>query len=404
MSKSEASFSFSFMNVQLQPEVLQWARHRSGLDEAALGKKLGITANPADRVSQWERDGRITFKRAEKLAEKTHLPFGYLFLPEPPEEKLPVADFRTVGSTGEEHPPSPELLDVLYDAMRKQAWYRDYLIEAGEARIEFVGAARIEENPIKLAQRIRREFHLGTELRAEARNWETALTLLFEALEDQGVLVLRAGVANGNPYRPLAIGEFRGFALSDPYAPLIFINSKDSKAAQMFTVAHELVHLWLGLSGVSNPEPNQHPSKRVELFCNEVAAELLVPENELRQLYPDAQKTDDPVARLGRHFKVSSLVILRRMHDLKIITWATYQALYKEEERKFQIRREKQQEKDGGNYYATQQARVGQRFARALIGSTLEGRTPYREAYQLLGVKKTATFQKLARRLNFQLM
>lgn len=389
--------------ITVSPRALRWARKRAGLDEAALGKKLGITADPGDRVRQWERDGFITYKRAEKLAQKTHTPFGYLFLPEPPEERLPVADFRTVGSTGEEAPPSPELLDVLFDAMRKQSWYRDYLIELGEPRREFVGAARIEEDPEALAERIRGAFHLGSELRTEASTWEEALTLIFEALEEQGILVLRSGVADGNPHRSLQVSEFRGFALSDPYAPLIFINSRDSQAAQMFTVIHELAHLWLGLSGVSNPEMTESPTKKVELYCNAVAAELLVPASELRQLYSEIGEDADPVALLCRHFKVSSLVILRRIFDLEIIGWETYRRLYREEERRFHARRAKQREKGGGNYYATQQVRVGRRFARALIGSALEGRTPYREAYNLLGVKKTATFYELARKLDFRI-
>lgn len=391
------------MNVTLQPKVLQWARLRAGLSETALGKKLGITADPADRVTQWERDGVITYKRAEKLAEKTHTPFGYLFLPEPPEEKLPVADYRTVGSSEGDSSPSPELLDVLFDAMRKQSWYRDYLIELGEPRREFVGAARIEDVPEELAARIRKVFHLGPELRTKAVNWEVALTHIFEALEEQGVLVLRSGVAEGNPHRPLLVQEFRGFALSDPYAPLVFINSRDSQAAQMFTVIHELVHLWLGLSGVSNPEPIPQSTKRVELFCNAVAAEILVPTTDLHHLYAQVEYAVDPISLLCRHFKVSSLVILRRMFDLKIIDWNTYRQLHHEEEQKFFIRKAKQQEKGGGNYYATQQVRVGRRFARALIGSTLEGRTPYREAFNLLGVKKTATFQELAKKLHFQI-
>lgn len=368
-----------------------------------MGKRLGIMADPADRVTQWERDGVITYKRAEKLAEKTHTPFGYLFLPEPPEEKLPVADYRTVGSSGADEPPSPELLDVLFDAMRKQSWYRDYLIELSEPRLDFVGAARIEEDPKEVAGRIRETFRLGPTLRTEASNWEMALTMTFEALEEHGVLVLRSGVAEGNPHRPLQVGEFRGFALSDPYAPLIFINSRDSQAAQMFTVIHELVHLWLGLSGVSNPEPITQPTKRVELFCNAVAAELLVPAADLQRLYSQAEHSEDPVSLLARHFKVSSLVVLRRMFDLQIIDWETYRRLHGEEEEKFHARKAKQQENGGGNYYATQQVRVGRRFARALIGSALEGRTPYREAFSLLGVKKTATFRELARKLHFQI-
>lgn len=390
------------MNVTLQPKVLEWARRRAGLSEALLGKRLGIKMNPAGRVSQWERDGIITYKRAEKLAEKTHTPFGYLFLPEPPEEKLPVADYRTVGSARGDAMPSPELLDVLFDALRKQSWYRDHLIEMGEPRLDYVGSTQIEENPQELAGRIQETFHLGLELRTQTTTWETCLAMIFEKLEARGVLVLRSGVAEGNTHRPLLVQEFRGFALSDPYAPLVFINSRDSKAAQMFTVIHELVHLWLGLSGVSNPELDHQSTQRVELFCNAVAAEVLVPAEELLQFYKKVAQADNPVSLLGRHFKVSSLVILRRMFDLKIIDWETYRRLHTEEEAKFHARKAKQLENDGGNYYATQQVRVGRRFARALIGSALEGRTPYREAFSLLGVKKSATFNELARKLQFQ--
>ncbi|MEI6715146.1 MAG: ImmA/IrrE family metallo-endopeptidase [Verrucomicrobiota bacterium] len=385
------------MNVTLCPTVLQWARRRAGLSEADLGRKLSADL---EQVQQWETDGVITYKRAEKLAEKTHTPFGYLFLPEPPEEKLPVADFRTLGSD-EAGRPSPELLDVLFDAMRKQNWYRDFLIEAGESRLEFVGSARIEQPAAEVAEKIGREFSLDTSWRSGASNWEAALTLMFERLEDQGVLVLRSGVADGNTHRPLRVEEFRGFALSDPYAPVIFINTRDSQAAQLFTAAHELVHIWLGLSGVSNPEQRAEPSKRVELFCNEVAAELLVPMSEIRDKLAELTATDNPVPALCRYFKVSSLVILRRLHDLKEINWETYRGLYREEETKFHARKATQ--KSGGNYYATQQVRAGRRFARALIGSALEGRTPYREAFSLLGVRKTATFNELARKLHFQI-
>lgn len=366
-----------------------------------MGRKLGISNDPAVRVAQWEQDGSISFKRAEKLAEKTHTPFGYLFLPEPPEDRLPVADFRTLGSLAQGASPSTELMDVLFDALRKQAWFRDHLIELGSPRLEFVGKARIEDAPESLADRIRVAFKLGSEMRAEAKGWESALSRIFERLEDQGILVLRSGVAGNNTHRPLSVQEFRGFALSDPYAPVLFINSQDSAAGQMFTVMHELVHLWLGLSGVSNPAPVEHPGKRVELFCNSVAAELLVPKAELLNRHTRAEASEDPIRTLCAHFKVSSLVILRRLHDLGLMDWNTYRALYQKEERSFRDRKERLAEKGGGNYYATQQARVGRRFARALIASTIEGHTPYSEAFSLLGVRKSVTFEELARTLGF---
>ncbi len=383
------------MKITLQPAILEWARERAGLSEIALAKKL--TAKP-EQVEKWEEDGNLTYKRAEKLAKVTHTPFGYLFLSEPPKEKLPVADFRTLGSE-EGGRPSPELLDVLYDAMRKQDWYREHLLELGEDPVKFVGSATVKTDMKELADAIRRNFKFNSQLRATASNWEQALSLMFDHCEEQGVMIIRSGIADGNTHRPLSIEEFRGFALTDAYAPLVFINSKDSPAGQMFTLVHELVHLWLGLSGVSNLEQSYAPTKRVEIFCNAVAAEVLVPMAELK----DALKERiDTVDALRRRFKVSSLVILRRLHDVKEIDRAQFQELYKAEEVAFANKRETQA--SGGNYYATQRVRSGgNRFARALIASTLEGRTPYREAQGLLGIKKVETFKKFAIELKFSI-
>lgn len=386
------------MNISLQPIVLRWARERAGLDAAALAKKLSTTE---EKVLQWEQDGTLTYKRAEKLAEKTHTPFGYLFLEEPPLEQLPISDFRTVGSE-EPKRPSPELLDVLYDAMSKQAWYRDYLIEMGEPRLNYIGSIGLEDAPAAVGERIRHHFGFDSATRAEASDWKAALNLMFEQCEAHGILVTRTGMAKSNTHRPLLVKEFRGFALSDPYAPLIFINSKDSHAAQMFTLVHELVHLWLGLSGVSNLVSTYAPSARVEQFCNQVAAEVLVPLDALRAQLALAQEDDDPIRRLVRHFKVSSLVILRRLRDIEELDAATFRKLYKDEEDRFAAIQAKQKAKGGGgNYYASKNVQVGRRFAQALIGSALEGRTPYREAYSLLGVRKTETFNNFARQLHF---
>lgn len=382
------------MKVSVQPRVLEWARQRASLDEAALAKKLGAKE---EQVERWEDDGVLTYKRLEKLAQVTHVPFGYLFLEEPPAEKLPVTDFRTVGSQGERQP-SPELLDVLYDAMRKQEWYREYLLDMETEPLVFIGSATLKTSPGKLAAKIRKDFRLAAPLRSAAVNWEQALGFMFDHCEEAGVLVLRSGVAGGNPHRPLSVEEFRGFALSDPYAPVIFINSKDSPAAQMFTLMHELVHLWLGVSGVSNLEKTYAPDRKVERFCNQTAAEILVPEDELKGA---VEELGLEPALLRRRFKVSLLVILRRLKDLGWLDAATFRSLYQEEERAFVEKRAKQ--KGGGDYYATQRVRVGSRFAKALIGSALEGRTTYREAYALLGVKKAETFTKFARELKFDL-
>jgi len=384
------------MNVTLQPKLLHWARERAGLDVDVLAKKL---ATKAERVTEWERTGEISWKKAEKLAHVTHVPFGYLFLEEPPEEALPVADYRTL--RGERSQPSPELLDVLYDAMRKQDWYREYLLDLDADPLEYVGSAQLKEKPEAVAARIRARFDLNGGWRNESGTWEQALTLLFHQCEEHGLMVLRSGVALGNSHRPLEVEEFRGFALTDSYAPLVFINSKDSPAAQMFTLVHELAHIWLGVSGVSNLEKGTMPASKVERFCNQVAGEVLVPLPALNAEFRPGAELGEELARLRRYFRVSTLVLLYRLRDIGHLEEETFQIWYDREEQAFQEKKANQ--KSGGHYFNTQQARVSPNFARAVIGSALEGRTLYRDAYNLLGVKSNETFRKFATHLNVEI-
>jgi Zn-dependent peptidase ImmA (M78 family) len=384
------------MNVTLQPAVLRWARERAGLSEDALAQKVGTKTT---KVRVWEETGQLTFNQAEKLSKATHTPFGYLYLESPPDERLPIPDFRTVG-TAQMQRPSPDLLDTLDDAQERQDWYRDYLLRVGEEPLAFVGSITDRLNPIEAAVRIRLVLSWDTALRSEASTWEDALSLQMERADSAGILVMRSGIVRTNTHRPLSVAEFRGFALSDPYAPLVFLNGKDAKAAQMFTLAHEVVHIWLGASGVSNLESTYAGDNRIEQFCNKVAAELLLPREEAVEMWnavralPNAQR----LAALTRHFKVSSLVILRRAHDLGLIEQEAFWRWYREEE---QTIRESAPASSGGDFYATQRSRIGRRFATALIESTLEGHTLYRDAFRMLGTGKVETFNQFARELGF---
>lgn len=383
------------MDITLQPQVLRWARERAALDEDVLAKKVGTKP---ERVVDWEQTGHLSFSQAQKLAKATYTPFGYLYLRTPPEERLPIPDFRTVGGAGVRRP-SPNLIDILDDALQRQDWFRDYLIAYGEDPIAYVGSLAITMPIAEAVVRMRRVVPFGVAARADARTWEEALTLQIEQIESSGILVMRSGIVRSNTHRSLEVDEFRGFAIADQYAPLIFINGRDSLAAQMFTLAHELVHIWAGVSGVSNLD-NTYPVDRAEeRFCNQVAAELLVPETELRQQWPEACRQAQPVAWLLRQFKVSSLVVLRRLNDLGLIDLDTFQRLYREEVERF--RAIAAERAGGGDFYRTQRTRSGRRFARALIESTLEGRTPYRDALRLLGISKVGTFNEFARQLDF---
>ncbi|EQD26865.1 DNA-binding protein, partial [mine drainage metagenome] len=173
-------------------------------------------------------------------------------------------------------------------------------------------------------------------------------------------------------------------------------NGADSKAAQMFSLAHELAHLALGQSGVSDAEAGRVPEQAIERWCNQVAAELLMPLTTLREAVQREAPIEQEIQRLARSFKVSTLVALRRLFDAGFINEATLWQNYRQEVERL---RTLERASGGGDFYRTLGARTGKRFARALVGSTLEGQTLFQDAFRLLGVRKTATFYQAAREL-----
>ena len=384
------------MTIDLQPRLLEWVRERAGLTAETLAEKLGVSA---EKVTAWEQDGRITYRQAEKLAGVTHTAFGYLFLAEPPDERLPIPDLRTVGSVAAGRP-SPDLLDVIYQSQRRQEWFREYQIAEEGAELEFVGSTPVGSSVKAAAAAIRKRlsFHPSE---SKETSLDGVLRDFGEAVEAAGILVVRAGIVGNNTRRTLNPQEFRGFALVDAFAPLVFVNAADFKAAQIFTLAHELAHVWAGESALSNLENTLVPEQqRVEWFCNAVAAEYLVPLEGLKarllNLHGDPAQV---VEVLRRHYRVSELVIIRRLYDAGEIPEAEFKRWY--EERIDAYRH--QPKNSGGDFYKNQPNKIGRKFASALIASTLEGKTLFRDAMSLLDMKKTATFQEFARTLKFSI-
>lgn len=379
------------LRVSVKPEMLRWARERARLDEAVLAARF-------PKLGEWEREElHPTLKQLESYAHATMTPVGFLFLPQPPEEHVPIPDFRTLADQAMGRP-SPNLLDTIYLCQQRQAWYRDHALAHVLPAAEFVGSASLQSPVQEVASTIRQRLSFQLEERRDCATWEEALRQFIAQADAAGVMVMCSGVVSNNTHRKLDPEEFRGFAMADPLAPLVFINGADSKAAQMFTLAHELAHLWLGQTALSNAEAVAESGEAVERWCNRVAAELLVPAEVMRVEIRAGEPVGEARQRLARRFKVSTLVILRRMADVGAMNrgefWDAYRA---EVARLGEIRRAG----SGGNFYLSQATRVSKRFARALFESTLEGRTLYRDAMKMLGVSKVETFNELGRSLNF---
>lgn len=377
--------------VTIQSNLLAWARERAGLSLDAL-------ANKFPKIAEWEA-GRLqpTLKQLERFAGAVHVPIGYLFLPEPPRESLPIPDFRTVSDRSITRL-NVNLLDTIYLCQERQAWYRDHARLHRFTSIDFIGKAKLSDAPIEVAKAISMRMNLAMDERDRLPNWAEALRQLVAKAEELGVLVMASSIVGGNPHRKLEVSEFRGFALVDVLAPLIFINAADSKAAQMFTLAHELAHLWLGESGVSDTEAVKAPEQEIERWCNAVAAELLMPLQATREAYRPGAPLTDEIQRLAKRFKVSALVVLRRLFDAGFLDATTLWQNYRQESERI-ANLDRGGSGGGGNFYRTLKTHNGKRFARALIASTLEGQTLFRDAFRMLSVKNSATFYRAAQEL-----
>lgn len=377
------------MRVAIKKELLSWARERAGLEQDALVGKF-------KKLPEWEAgDVQPTLKQAEDFARAVHVPVGYLFLSEPPEEALSIPDFRTFAGQPMLRP-SPNLLDTIYACQERQSWYRDFARITQNPELEFIGSATIDMSPQEVAAKMRSTLGFDLDARKGCQTWTDALRLFIRQADNIGVLVMISGVVMSNTHRKLDPTEFRGFALSDSLAPLIFINGADTKAAQIFTLAHEMAHLWLGNSALSNIQAAPRQGfRQEEVWCNAVAAELLVPIANLRAELRTGESLSDTLSRLARKFKVSTLVILRRLLDAGQLDQASFEELWDQECKR--LRQIVQKGSSGGDFYRTTIARVSPRFARALISSTLEGQTLFRDAYRMLGVAKTETFNNLGR-------
>lgn len=362
-----------------------------GFPKGGLASKLNV---PDEKVLAWE-SGKVrpTFKQAEKIANVTHVPFGMLFLDSPPHEELPIPDLRTtIGA------PPPELdgdfRDALSDVLFKFEWFRDYRIEQGAEPQPYVGRFSVTAPASTIVSDIKKTIGYSVENRRRAKDADEYLRVLVRLAEGRGIWVLRNGVVGANSRRPLSADVFRGFAISDPVLPTVFINSRDARSAQVFTLIHEMAHIWLGKDGISNPfaaSSGRAEHARLEKLCNSVAEQFLTPKEEFLQIWKPQASMDENASVCARHFKVSGVVAAIRAKGLGLVEQDEVNAFYRAEMRRW--RRAREQSASGGEYYRLSNVRNGGPFVRAVLGSAMSGRLLMRDAGALLNMKPK-TLQK----------
>lgn len=360
--------------VPVKPNLLTWAIERAGLvvDEFLI---------QYPKVELWLRgEKEPTLNQLEDFSKKVHVPFGYLLLDVPPAEPAILPLFRTKGNHEIQNIPL-ELKDIIRQTRARQEWLSEHLQNTGAEPLAFIGSLKADSSPQTLTDALRKELNLSPDWSQHLTSRQNALDYLTEAAENANITVTYNGVVGNNNRRKIPVDVCRGFVLVDQYAPFIFVNNSDAKAAQLFTLAHELAHLWLGVEGIFDLNQLLPTNDPIEQLCNQAAAELLVPEADFREAW---DQKPDPKA-LKRQFKVSPLVLARRALDLRLWSRRRFFRFYQD----YMQGLPRANQGGGGNFYATARKRLGPRFLNYVHEATRAGQLPYDQAYKLTGLKRS---------------
>ena len=361
--------------VNINNDIIMWAIKRAGFkyDDSAL-KSLKIEA--------WLRkEKKPTVKQLEDFSRKVHLPFGYLFLNEPPKEELPIPFFRTNNDTTKL---SINVYETVLMIQQRQEWFKEYLKDNEATALNFVGKYKDNYNYNDIVEDIRKVMGIEKDWASKFNYFEDALNYLTSKIEELGIIVVFNGVVGNNNKRRIKVDECRGFVLVDEFAPFMFINAADAKAAQLFTLIHELAHIWTGKSAGFDFRGLLPANDPIELLCDKVAAEFLVPEDYFNKLWKD--KND--IETISKYFKVSRIVVARRALDFGKITKIEFFDIYNKFLKDLNYKKEKQN--DAGKFYATYattKKRLSLRFVYSVEQAVKSEKLLYRDAYRLTGLK-----------------
>jgi Zn-dependent peptidase ImmA (M78 family) len=365
--------------VNINLDMLTWAVNRAGhdLDEFTI---------TFPKLQEWlEEKKKPTFNQLQNFSKKVHVPFGYLFLQNPPIEKLPIPYFRTENNG--KHKVSINTFDTILLLKNRQEWLREYLQENDFDKKTFVGKYHKSFNYKEIVADIRKTLSLSENWASHFPTWEQTLEHLTEKIEEAGIIMVFNSIVENNTNRAIPVKECRGFVLSDDYAPFMFINAADAKAAQMFTIVHELAHIWTGNSAGFDFRQMQPANDPVEELCDKVAAEFLVPES----IFVSQWDNNKEFKQLARVFKVSPIVIARRALDLGKINKGQFFSFYNGYFQELKDKKEIQA--GGGDFYRTAKKRVSLTYAAHVNQAVKSGQLLYRDAYKLTGLKGD-TYQK----------
>lgn len=368
----------------ITPSVLEWAIKRAGVSAESIHKK----------AEQWvSGKARPTFKQAVDIAKTLQIPFGYLWLKEPPKEQEIIPDLRTIGNGGLAQMPL-ELKTVVNDVKQKQEWFKEYAKTNGILKCEAIGRFKGSDDTQEIADDVTARLEIQ-DLVGSGCDKDRMLKNLIEKIEKLGILVMRNSILRGNTKKKLNLDTFRGFAIFDEFAPLIFINTNDSKAGQIFTLMHEVAHLWIGQSGISDSDIREN--NKIELACNEIAAKILMPKTKIQKAFREFDD-DRWLECIADRFSVSTLAVLNRLRSLSLLALRRYQELYNAELVRLS-RIPKTRPSGAPPPEVMVRVRNGYLFTFVVTSSVLSGDETYTNGASLLGFKNTDLINKVAKEI-----
>ena len=383
----------------ITPAVLTWA-----LDEAKRnGKNRDELLDKHPGLESWEAGSDWpTYTELKKFASATNIPYSYLLRTSPPKLKdNPISDFRTLKNKQMKRV-SWNLRETIYIVKRRQNWLRDYLADHKFEELNFVGSITLGDDPQETAIRIRATMELVDGWASQYKTFPKAFNHFKSKIEELGIAVMVSGIVGNNTRRGLNKDEFRGFSLPDNLAPMIFVNGTDHERARIFTLAHELVHIWLNQGGtcldvLDNIKTGSDDHHKVEQFCNQVAAEILVPEHEFIDAWNDSYDHIHNFKVLSIQFRVSQYVIAIRAQHFGLITKKALDDFKNSYEP-----RNNQKKGGGGDSKYLQNSRLGHHFATHIIYAAKDGKVGYADACELVGLSGKA-FQNYAKTMGIEL-
>lgn len=358
--------------IKVSEEIYLWAIKESQ-------KEIEEIKNKFNKIEDWiSQSDSPTFRQLENLANFLKVPLGYLFFDKPPKANIIESEFRTIGNKVPQI--SKNLKDTLYSMGRKKDWLSEYRRKNGWKKLISENYNNLDNRDIITISQLAKEYiGLNEYWYKEFSDTRLAFNYFRRMLENKGIIVMQNGIVGANTRRNLDVKEFRGFLLYDDFAPLIFINSKDSLNGKIFTLIHEYIHFLFQEDDIFIDEYLKNETNNEEII-NKITAEFLIPTSHIDGVLDDFKDKIEQIEEFSKRFHVSKLAVAIKLKDMGKIE---QDIVYRIKELMESHLIDNDFESSGGNFYNNSRSRYSDSFAKSVVQGAESGDISYTYAFEL---------------------